>query len=111
MKMKLIPFLSVAVLAAALSTAVYADTTPTPTPSGKEGKHDINKWLDKHPKIKAKVLEKFDANHNGVIDGDEVAAVKKWREERKEKKSDEGKGKHKGDKDAAATPTPTPSAQ
>jgi hypothetical protein len=47
----------------------------------KAPKRDINQFLDKHPKLKEKILAKFDANHNGKLDGDEIEAFKKWRKE------------------------------
>ncbi|HWB58427.1 MAG TPA: hypothetical protein VG733_03005 [Chthoniobacteraceae bacterium] len=63
-----------------------ASTTPAPT-VGK--KHiDVNAWLDQHPKLKDKVLAKFDTNHNGKLDGDEIPAFLKWLKERQEKRKD-----------------------
>jgi hypothetical protein len=50
----------------------------------KPQKRDINQFLDNHPRIKEKVLAKFDANHNGKLDGDEIEAFKKWRREHRE---------------------------
>jgi hypothetical protein len=47
----------------------------------KTGKRDINQFLDNHPKLKEKILAKFDTNHNGKLDGDEIEAFKKWRKE------------------------------
>lgn len=36
-------------------------------------------------KIKERILAKFDANHNGVLDPDEKAAAQQFRKERREK--------------------------
>jgi len=119
MKLNFLPFLSAAVLAAALPNGVCADVTPSTAPTGSTAdadagqhhKRDINKWLDKHPRIKAKILAKFDTNHDGRIDGDEVKAVREWIKERRERRLAEGKGNHhgdKGDQNAAASPTPAP---
>jgi hypothetical protein len=90
---------------------IQADTTTAPSPSPAPGaavgkKHqDINAWLNDHPKIKAKVLAKFDTNHNGVLDGDEIKAFLQWRKERREKKLEET-----GSKSAGQTSTTTPPA-
>jgi hypothetical protein len=50
---------------------------------------------DKEPKVTAKVLEKYDKNHNGKLDPDEEAAwkadlakAKEKKEEKKEKKEE-----------------------
>jgi hypothetical protein len=82
----------------------------------KTGKRDINQFLDNHPKLKEKILAKFDANHNGKLDGDEIEAFKKWRKEHREE-FQAWREKH-GKKDGASgtdsssstgtTPTPTP---
>ncbi len=47
---------------------------------------DVNAWLDAHPKLKAKVLAKFDTNHDGKLEGDEIPPFLKWLKERQEKR-------------------------
>lgn len=42
-------------------------------------------FLARHPKLKERVLERFDTNNNGVLDPDERAALKAARQERREK--------------------------
>lgn len=69
-----------------VSRAQDASASPSPAQSvAPEKPHrDINEFLDKHPRIKEKVLAKFDTNHNGKLDGDEIEAFRKWRREHHE---------------------------
>ena len=112
MKTKLIPLASLAgILIFALPSGLRAGDTTAPattppvatTPGTTIGKNhqDINAWLNDHPKLKAKVLAKFDANHNGILDGDEITAFLKWRKERRAKKLEAG-----GNKGGQTTTTP-----
>jgi hypothetical protein len=74
---------------------LLAGDSSSPTPATTVGKNhmDVNKWLDGHPKLKAIALAKFDKNHNGILDGDEIPAFLKWLKERREKRKDlEGDG-------------------
>ena len=84
---------SLCLIAAPVQSRAGDSATAAPTIGKKH--EDINQWLSEHPKLKAKALAKFDTNHNGLIDGDEVPAFLKWlkarREKHKELKSDGGK--------------------
>jgi len=90
-----------------------ADAAPATTPTTTIGKNheDINQWLNDHPKMKAKILAKFDTNKNGILDGDEITAFLKWRKERREKKEAEGEtGKGNKGNGSQGTTTTTPPA-
>jgi len=93
----------------AAPTVTPSPSPVTSSPSATPGKHqhqhrDVNEWLDKHPKIKAEVLAKFDTNHNGILDGDEIKAFKKWRKEHR------GEWKHnKGGSNASPSVAPVTS--
>ena len=107
----LITSISLCLLAAPFQLRADTTAAPSPSPSPVPGatvgkKHqDINAWLNDHPKIKEKVLAKFDTNHNGVLDGDEIKAFQQWRKERREKKLEQT-----GTKGSGQTSTTTPPA-
>jgi hypothetical protein len=66
-------------LAVAVSAplSLRADDTQKPATDNTEtAKHGH------HGKIREMILKKFDTNHNGKLDPDERAALKKWLEER-----------------------------
>lgn len=98
-------------LIAAPFTARSEDATASPTPaqSVTPEKHhrDINKFLDRHPKLKEKILAKFDTNHNGKLDGDEIEAFRKWRKEHREEMRDKH---HKNGEETTSDTSPSASS-
>lgn len=80
----------------------------SPAPSATKGakNHDVNRFLDNHPKLKAKALAKFDTNHNGMLDGDEITAFRQWRKEHREEIKRKRSEKPQPE---AGTPSPSPS--
>lgn len=84
-----------------------ATSSPSPAADAHDGKHrDINEFMDKHPKLKEKVLAKFDANHDGKLEADEIAAFKQWRKEHREEFKEWCGRHHK--KAEAASPAASP---
>lgn len=101
-----VPLLQAADPAASPSPASSAASCPNCQKHHQHG--DVNEFLDKHPKLKDKVLAKFDTNHNGKLDGDEVKAFEDWRKEhRGEFRNHHKKDDSSGTK-AAPTASPTP---
>jgi len=79
MKKTMIAALVVATAAAAGFTAAYADQGDDKGFGGRHGRRGPDQ---------AQLLEKFDANHNGVLDPEEKAAAKaEWESHRKEREA------------------------
>jgi hypothetical protein len=79
MKKTMIAALVVATAAAAGFTAAYADQGDDKGFGGRHGRRGPSE---------AQLLEKFDANHNGVLDPEEKAAAKaEWESHRKEREA------------------------
>src|SRR5256885_6254987 len=82
--MKLIAAFVALLICTALTLQASDDSTQSnASPSGMSGRGGKGQMGQGHGKLRQKMLEMFDANHDGKLEGDELEKAKAWLKEKR----------------------------